>query len=59
VAGAWKLEREGKRTTLVIEPFSRLAKADRAALGEEAERLLHFVEGDAAAGVRFGEKSEP
>jgi len=54
VAGTWKIEREGRRSsTLLIEPFGRLAKADRTALGEEGERLLRFAEGDTAAGIRF------
>jgi DNA glycosylase AlkZ-like len=50
VAGTWKLE---DRSTLVVEPFSRLSKADRTALGVEAEGLLRFMAGAAAAGVRF------
>jgi hypothetical protein len=54
VAGTWKIEREGKRkATLLVEPFGRLAKADRLALTEEGERLLDFIEEDAASGVRF------
>jgi hypothetical protein len=48
VAGTWKIEREGKRrATLRMEPFGRLAKADRAALREEGERLLRFAEPEA------------
>jgi hypothetical protein len=57
VAGAWKIEtrkiaagkgEKGKiAATLVIEPFTPLAPQDRAALAEEGERLVHFVEADA------------
>jgi hypothetical protein len=44
VAGTWKIEREGRRARIALEPFGRLAKADRAALEAEGERLLRFVE---------------
>jgi hypothetical protein len=47
VAGTWAIARDGGRATLRIQPFARLAKADRAALAEEGERLLGF----AAAGA--------
>jgi hypothetical protein len=44
VQGAWKIERTKKLATLVVEPFAALAKADRAALAEEGEKLVRFVE---------------
>lgn len=48
VRGMWKIEREGGAATLVIHPFARLARADRAALEEEGGRLLRFAAADAA-----------
>jgi hypothetical protein len=47
VRGAWKVEKTKDRATLVIEPFDKLTKRDRTALGEEGERLLRFVEAKA------------
>jgi len=47
VAGTWKVEKAKGEATLVVEPFATLAKADRAALTEEAERLVRFVEPEA------------
>jgi hypothetical protein len=48
VRGMWKIEREGPAATLVINPFVKLARADRAALEEEGGRLLRFAADDAA-----------
>jgi Winged helix DNA-binding domain len=54
VRGAWKIEKTKTEATLVIEPFDKLTKKDRAALTEEGERLVHFVEPKAKSlGVRF------
>jgi hypothetical protein len=47
VAGTWKSERKRKAAVLVIEPFGTLAKKMRAALEEEGESLLGFLEEDA------------
>ncbi|HST62016.1 MAG TPA: winged helix DNA-binding domain-containing protein [Longimicrobium sp.] len=47
VRGMWKIEREGGAATLVINPFVKLAKADRAALEEEGGRLVRFAAEDA------------
>jgi hypothetical protein len=47
VAGTWKSERKRKTAVLVIEPFGAVAKRVRAALDEEGERLLAFLEEDA------------
>jgi hypothetical protein len=47
--GTWKVRRIPTRTTLVIEPYERLRKADRVALLEEGQRLLGFIAGVAAA----------
>ncbi len=44
VRGVWKIEKSQGVATLVIEPFETLSKRDRAALTEEGERLVRFVE---------------
>ncbi len=54
VRGAWKIEKAKTAATLVIEPFDKLTKKDRAALTEEGERLVRFVEPKAKSfGARF------
>ncbi len=54
VAGAWKVEKTKGAATLVIAPFAPLPPAARAALEEEAEQLIRFVEADAKVfAVRF------
>lgn len=56
VRGAWKIEKTKTTAALVIEPFEKLAKKDRAALAEEGERLVRFVEMNAKAfEVRFAD----
>lgn len=47
-AGTWKIERTKQTATLVLSPFTKLARPTRAALDEEGEALLAFVEPDAA-----------
>ncbi len=47
VAGVWRVETKARAATLTIEPFAPLSPADQAALSEEGERLLRFVEPDA------------
>jgi hypothetical protein len=44
-AGLWRLDRprDGTAATLVVEPFERLAPADRAALEAEGVALLGFI----------------
>jgi hypothetical protein len=49
VAGAWRVEREARRATLVLEPFERLPADAVAELRDEGARLLRVVEPDAAA----------
>jgi hypothetical protein len=44
VAGTWAVEKAKAEATLVICPFAKLAKADRAALVDDAEPLVRFVE---------------
>jgi hypothetical protein len=43
VRARWRLERTKDAATLQIEPFARLARADRTELLEEGGRLLTFV----------------
>ena len=43
VAGFWWAEPDGAGTRIVLEPFGRLAAADRRALEAEADRLARFV----------------
>ena len=53
VAGTWSVEARRRQATLSLRPFGRLARAVRAALLEEAERLLHFLYPTAAHKVVF------
>ncbi len=53
VAGAWRVAAGPKQAVLELRPFNRLARADRAALVEEGERLVRFVAPEAKVhGVR-------
>jgi hypothetical protein len=56
VSGTWRVERKRKAATLQLTPFSNLGKRDAAALAEEGERLLRFVEEDAST---FEVQQEP
>ena len=47
VGGAWKVEKTKTAATLLIEPFAKLTKQDRAALTEEGEKLIRFIEPNA------------
>ncbi len=47
VRGAWKIEKTKNAATLVIEPFDKLTRRDRAALIEEGDRLIRFIEPNA------------
>jgi hypothetical protein len=54
VRGTWKIEKIKNAATLAIRPFAKLAKPERAALIEEGERLVRFVEATAKVfAVRF------
>lgn len=46
-AGTWKIDRTKRAASLVLSPFTKLARSTRASLEEEGERLLSFVEPDA------------
>jgi len=47
VAGTWKSERKRSAAVLVIEPFGGVPKRTKAALEEEGDALLAFLEKDA------------
>ncbi|RPI20697.1 MAG: winged helix DNA-binding domain-containing protein [Acidobacteria bacterium] len=55
VGGAWRVDKEKNAAILVIEPFVKLTRGDRAALNEEAEKLVRFLEPQAKS---FGIKVE-
>jgi hypothetical protein len=46
VSGTWKVERAKGTTTVVVEPFGRLSKRDREAVGDEVAALERFLSGD-------------
>ena len=48
VQATWAVKRTKDAAVLTIEPLRRLTKGERVAVGEEGERLLVFVAGDAA-----------
>lgn len=48
VAGKWSIEASKKKATLVLDPFERLPTGAKRQLREEGERLVRFVEPDAA-----------
>jgi hypothetical protein len=53
-AARWKVERDGERATLWVEPFAKVGPSDRAEISEEGERLLAFHAPDAdPRAVRF------
>lgn len=52
-AARWNLDRGTPTTTVVIQPFARLAAADRAAIAAEAARLLELLAPGAHTDVRF------
>ncbi len=47
VAGTWTIERKKNTAVLSVEPFSTLERKTMAALEQEGDALLHFVEEDA------------
>jgi hypothetical protein len=46
-AGTWKSERKKAAASLILEPFAALPKKTRAALEEEGDALVRFLESDA------------
>jgi hypothetical protein len=56
VAGTWTVEKKKGVATVTITPFNTLTPQNRAALNEEAERLICFIETDAKSyEIKFGE----
>lgn len=53
VAGTWDLSRADDRVTIELRPFGRLARGERAALEQEAARILELLEPQMTARVRF------
>jgi hypothetical protein len=49
VAGTWKVERKARTATLLLAPFHPLVRKTVAALEEEGDALLRFMEPDAHA----------
>jgi hypothetical protein len=47
VAGTWSVELRRREAVLILKPFERLGRPARAALAEEAERLLRFIKPEA------------
>ena len=47
VGARWKVAREGGKAILIVEPFGRLRRQDRAALADDGRRLLLFAAADA------------
>ena len=48
MAGVWRRERAGRRLTVEVSPFKRLARARRSAVEDEAERLAAYLGGELA-----------
>ncbi|MBJ7600056.1 MAG: AlkZ family DNA glycosylase [Candidatus Dormibacteraeota bacterium] len=48
VAGTWSVDLRRSEASLTLKPFERLARPVRAALIDEAERLVRFMKPDAA-----------
>lgn len=56
VHSGWRVERDGGRATLVVMPARPFAAGERAAVADEAARLLAFLAPEAAPDVRFDER---
>jgi len=49
MAGTWSIEERRREATLTLQPFEKVRRTDRAAVIEEAERLLRFSQPAAKA----------
>jgi hypothetical protein len=49
MAGTWSVEERRREATLTLQPFEKIPRPARAAVIEEAERLLHFSQPAAKA----------
>ncbi len=56
VHSGWRVERDGGRATLVVMPGRPFGGGDRAAVADEAARLLAFLAPEAPPDVRFDER---
>jgi hypothetical protein len=54
IGGRWKVKEESATARLLIEPFRRLKRAERAALEEEGARLLGFAVASSGRRVEIG-----
>jgi hypothetical protein len=52
-AATWRITRPAHGALLIVEPLATVSGRDRVALEEEGRRLLEFVAGDSAHGVRL------
>ncbi|HEX6425723.1 MAG TPA: winged helix DNA-binding domain-containing protein [Acidimicrobiales bacterium] len=60
VAAIWAIERARGRATLVVTPFRRLRRAERADVADEGGRLLAFTAADAADhDLRIADPDDP
>ncbi|MFD7403785.1 winged helix DNA-binding domain-containing protein [Streptomyces sp. NPDC059866] len=55
VAGVWHQRRQGRRTTITVEPLGRLTARQERELGEQAERVAQVLEATAGADLVVGE----
>jgi hypothetical protein len=53
VGARWKVVRDARKATLIIESFGALRKQEKAALAEEGRRLLAFAAEDRAGDIQF------
>lgn len=51
-AGVWNLEKKGRRTSIVIEPFRSLDSHEKGGIQEERQDIARFL--DASVEVRYG-----
>jgi hypothetical protein len=49
MAGTWSVEERRREATLTLQPFAKISRPSRAAVTEEAERLLRFTQPAAKA----------
>jgi len=55
--GTWKVRRTSARATLIVQPYERIAKSDRASVSEEGSRLLTFLAPSMEHDVEFARQA--
>ena len=55
--GTWRVVRQRRQATLVVQPFERFRKTDQRALADEGARLLEFVAPGLGHELRFAPQS--